>query len=342
MTEPCLSSPAHFEIERKDSTFSDDATWSDFVSALVEGHAADLDLDVILPQQNDDFPSGLSSLHFDEKAIPLLSGEVPNPLEMHSDSDSSSAAAPEIAESIPDPEPIAKMCADRPLRSFTLASKRTGERLSLQTPIKPLPKQSTVTPSSSFSSSSSSSLIHIAPKKIVESPRNATFPTLKEDQSFNTDDSKHPNHIQVSSTGDEIADDEEARKERNRVHAHNSRARKKSLTAELITSVKLLKRENEMLRQQINRKFGGGDAATADRMIEEERIKAVERFIHHLRKPEHRIVKGKDLRFMKRMRRNIKHAKWSPSVNAKNTSVASATSEDIKERPHSASFTIIG
>jgi hypothetical protein len=89
-------------------------------------------------------------------------------------------------------------------------------------------------------------------------------------------------------------------KERNRIHAHQSRIRRKTLTQDLQTTMTKIQNENTMLRNFITRKLS---QTNVNDMLQEQRIKATQHFVEQFcRDPTNRIVKGKTLRYLRSLR----------------------------------------
>jgi hypothetical protein len=98
-------------------------------------------------------------------------------------------------------------------------------------------------------------------------------------------------------------DNEEARKERNRLHAKRSRQRRKTLTNDLQESLTMLRQENQKLRQLIVAKM---QSKKAQQVIIQERMKPTEHFLAQLRdEPRNRIVNAKTLRFLQGLSKNL-------------------------------------
>jgi biopolymer transport protein ExbD len=89
-------------------------------------------------------------------------------------------------------------------------------------------------------------------------------------------------------------------KERNRIHAHQSRIRRKTLTQDLQTTMAKIQNENTMLRNFITRKLS---QTNVNDLLQEQRIKATQHFVEQFcRDPTNRIVKGKTLRYLRSLR----------------------------------------
>jgi hypothetical protein len=122
-----------------------------------------------------------------------------------------------------------------------------------------------------------------------------------------------PNKKQVTSTNDlpipSLAcpeEEEEIRKERNRLHAKASRQRKKALQQDLEQSLQMLQQENQKLRSYLVKKM----APSAQDIVAKELAKSTERFLGQLRdSPDNRIVNAKTLRFLRGLRKNVHFAK---------------------------------
>jgi hypothetical protein len=136
-------------------------------------------------------------------------------------------------------------------------------------------------------------LVDIAPKQSKKANTFAAYNDIPQTQ----DKSSYP-----PATPEDV-DDEQAKKDRNRFHAQMSRMRRKSLQQEMQETLTRLHHENALLRCHIATR--PGHTGKADRMIQAQKDLHTSLFVAQLQQPKHRIVKGKTLRFLKRLRKNL-------------------------------------
>jgi hypothetical protein len=108
----------------------------------------------------------------------------------------------------------------------------------------------------------------------------------------------------MSSDDDKELTEEELleRRERNRSHAKKSRQRKKSLTQTLEQSVKVLKEENQKLREEIYQIIG---QKKVEDILNKQKQRAREDFMTGLMDPKNRVVNGSAMSFFRSLRRSV-------------------------------------
>jgi hypothetical protein len=110
--------------------------------------------------------------------------------------------------------------------------------------------------------------------------------------------------------------DEEAKRERNRCHARNSRQRKKSMTCSLKISLDELKAENAKLREQMYIPFGQDKI---DSLVTAQLASPSEKLVSALQKPENRVMDSGAVDFFQGLRNKIScasHQKQSLQIVA--------------------------
>jgi Basic region leucine zipper len=277
----------------------------------------------------------------------ILSGDVPNPLKALEGVDD---AVPEVLEPSPSlfeiaPSKLSR--GSRPLMTFS-SSSHPSALLKLSSAIQPVTSTSSpvdtsdaVAPAAAPVSPSFSGrkrLVDVAPKSTFvlgsskKAKRRDTAPYCPAPVSSCSEAEEEEDEETASSTteighasildstdatedqnmeddGHDNDDDEQVKRQRNRFHAHQSRIRRKGLTHDLQSALEELRRENHMLRSQIAQRCGGSDGG-AQQIIDQQRANHTLSFIQQLQVPKNRIVKGKTLRFLRRLQKNLPASKY--------------------------------
>jgi hypothetical protein len=97
--------------------------------------------------------------------------------------------------------------------------------------------------------------------------------------------------------------EDQIKKERNRVHAQQSRVRRKCLTNDLHSIMQHLREDNQRLRVLIANRFGSNDLA--QQLIDQQRSAHTQRFIDQLRQRKNHVVHAKTKRFLRGLQKNL-------------------------------------